>query len=392
MNAAIYIELNILSSLICIFLFYQQKRHRVFDFLGTTAFNVILWVTVLILVMDSFNWLIVMGVLPWGDMALNGFKNAYYLLQALIPMFFFNYCLDVSGYSAKGIWKILMYIPSVLTGLLLYANVYGKWVFYVSGGEVYRGPAFLAVMVAPLIYILDATPLCMFFYFKARKRGDTLARSIAFHMLVCIALSFAGAVAGALPYFINPWHVFVTALIYLYIQLHGYQESDLDIRAITDSLTGLKNHAAYSRIKEQMDKRMEKESGLCFAVVLMDVNDLKITNDAYGHEAGNALIIAASRVLCDVFDHSPVYRIGGDEFVAILENSDYENREALCTEFTRRLTKTTFTTGEVELPVSASLGKGEYDPERHKVFENVFQDADVAMYANKALLKSNRNA
>jgi len=392
MNAGIYIELNILSSLICILLFYQQKRHKVFDFLGTTAFNVILWLTVFILLMDSGAWLIMMGVLPWNDMALNGFKNVYYLLQALLPMFFFSYCLDVSGYPAKGIWKILMFVPVVLTGILLYSNVYGGWVFYVENATVYRGPAFLAAVVAPVIYILDSTPLCMFFYFSARKKGNTRSQAIAFHILMSILISSAGAVVGAFLYSINPWHVFVTALVYLYIQLHSYQESDLDLRVVTDSLTGLKNSAAYFRVKEKLNKRIAEEPGLRCAVVVMDVNDLKHTNDVYGHEAGNALIIAASRILCEVFEHSPVYRIGGDEFVAILENSDYERREELCAEFSRRLAESCFTAGDKKLPVSASLGKMEYNPECHEAFEHVFHAADELMYANKALLKRSRNA
>ena len=115
----------------------------------------------------------------------------------------------------------------------------------------------------------------------------------------------------------SPWYVFVTALMYLYMQLHGYQEHSLDEMAFKDSLTGVKNHAAYSRIKEKMESKLQQDGNHRFAIAVMDVNNLKQVNDAIGHKAGDALIISAAKLLCDVFAHSPVCRIGGDEFVAI---------------------------------------------------------------------------
>ena len=120
----------------------------------------------------------------------------------------------------------------------------------------------------------------------------------------------------------------------------------------------------------------------------MDVNNLKTVNDVYGHEAGNALIISAGRLLCDVFKHSPVCRIGGDEFVAILQNGDYENREALCELFAQEMKNRTFSVGSEHMPVSAALGVAEYHPEWRDTFESVFQNADTTMYQNKALMKS----
>ena len=387
MGVGIYIELNILSALICILLFFQQKKHKVFDFLGTTAFNAILWTSVLIMATDTVSWFILADIIPYNVVLLKVFQGAYYILQAVVPMFFFRYCLEVSGFPARGIWSILMYVPVVLTGLLMVANFEGGMVFYILEGHIRRGSGFLLSVIAPTIYIIDSLVLCIFFYFSARKH-DVKRRKIAFHILVGIIVSAVGAVSSTLITSINPWHVFVTALVYLYVQLHSYQEQDLNQRALTDSLTGLKNHAAYSKIKEKMDRSIRENPDVRFAVAVMDVNGLKQVNDVYGHEAGDALIIAGGKLVCEVFDHSPVCRIGGDEFVAILENSDYENREALREEFARQMASSFFTVGAEELPVSAALGIAEYDPEQHQVFENVFHAADEAMYQNKALMKN----
>jgi GGDEF domain-containing protein len=51
---------------------------------------------------------------------------------------------------------------------------------------------------------------------------------------------------------------------------------------------------------------------------MFDLNDLKHINDRYGHERGDEYIVNCCRLICQVFKHSPVFRIGGDEFVALL--------------------------------------------------------------------------
>ena len=64
----------------------------------------------------------------------------------------------------------------------------------------------------------------------------------------------------------------------------------------------------------------------------MDANNLKMINDNYGHGAGDEYIKGCCKILCDVFCHSPVFRIGGDEFAVILKGRDYHNRNDLMKE------------------------------------------------------------
>ena len=100
-------------------------------------------------------------------------------------------------------------------------------------------------------------------------------------------------------------------------------------QAYTDVLTGVKSKLAYSDKVQQLDKALENGVLDKLAIVVFDLNDLKRINDTLGHDVGDEMIISACRLICKVFDHSPVYRIGGDEFAAILEGSDYEDREEL---------------------------------------------------------------
>ena len=66
-----------------------------------------------------------------------------------------------------------------------------------------------------------------------------------------------------------------------------------------------------------------------FAVALCDLNGLKHVNDTRGHKAGDLYLRDGCLSICHVFKHSPVYRIGGDEFAVVLEGHDLENVEAL---------------------------------------------------------------
>ena len=153
--------------------------------------------------------------------------------------------------------------------------------------------------------------------------------------------------------------------------------------AYRDSLTGVKNRTAYNEASIAMDKKMRTVDGLRFAVLVADINMLKKTNDGYGHDIGNQLIIRASKIICDTFKHSPVFRVGGDEFVVILENEDYLEREALIKEMDRRCAEDFVITPDGRMPVSIARGAADYDFETDSAFQAVFDRADREMYINK---------
>ena len=386
MNIGIYIEANILSSLFCILLYFQQKRHKVFDFLGTTAFNSLLWATVTIMLVDIVSWFMIGNLIPHTDTHLLVVQTLYYLIQALLPLYFLLYCINTTGRRLKPIHHCVIYLPVLLTAVVLFFNFFDGFAFYIQDNSVFRGEGFLLAIFAPMLYLINALILCITFHFSNLDNDDK--RRISFHMLICVSISMIGALICSVISFVSPWHVFIASLIYLYMQLHGYRERSLDILAYTDSLTGVKNHAAYSHIREKMENKLLRDPHCSFAVAVMDINNLKKTNDAYGHKAGDALIIGATRLLCTIFHHSPVCRIGGDEFVAILENSDYENRDELQRKFMEQMKVTTFFAGNKEHPLTAALGIAVYRPEYHTSFAEVFQEADTAMYENKAQLKA----
>ncbi|MBR1912982.1 MAG: diguanylate cyclase [Treponema sp.] len=155
----------------------------------------------------------------------------------------------------------------------------------------------------------------------------------------------------------------------------------------TDALTGIKKSSAYKRSVSDYESRIASRSMTEFAVLVFDVNNLKTTNDRYGHEAGNKLIVTASSFICHSFKSSPVFRIGGDEFVAVLQNSDYEHRNALIQAFDMAMFNEKIELPAVMLNLSIARGLAVYDASVDNTYADVFKRADDAMYENKNKMK-----
>ena len=151
-----------------------------------------------------------------------------------------------------------------------------------------------------------------------------------------------------------------------------------------DELTGTKNKNAFRELESAIQKNIDSGMDyLPFAIVVCDINDLKLVNDTLGHMAGDNYIRSSCQLICTIFAHSPVFRIGGDEFVVFLRSSDYDNRESLFQSLREKVVDNLSTNGG---PVIAS-GISVYDPGNDISFSQVFERADSMMYINKNYLK-----
>ena len=152
-------------------------------------------------------------------------------------------------------------------------------------------------------------------------------------------------------------------------------------QASIDALTGVKNKHAYLDMEERLNSQIAARQAPPFAIVMMDVNDLKRVNDTDGHQAGDKHLRDACKIICDTFKHSPVFRVGGDEFVVVVQGEDYacieerlwdvivHNDEAL-------------QSGGVVIACGMARFKGD------DCVAAVFDRADRRMYEDKGILKS----
>ncbi len=148
-----------------------------------------------------------------------------------------------------------------------------------------------------------------------------------------------------------------------------------------DALTKVKNKHAYTQAVRELDDLTEKGEAE-YAVVVMDINGLKHVNDTQGHHAGDEYIKACCHIICTVFKHSPVFRVGGDEFTVLLTGEDYANREDLLERF-KQIVMSNRKKGLANL----ASGMATYDSGLDRCVESVFERADKAMYEDKRHFK-----
>lgn len=144
--------------------------------------------------------------------------------------------------------------------------------------------------------------------------------------------------------------------------------------ATTDSLTRVKNITAYSTMIHELTDEIKSTLKPAFAVVICDLNNLKHHNDTFGHEAGDRYIKECCQRICQIYSHSPVYRIGGDEFAVILRGGDYNNRNEKMAELMRDQD-------------AIAAGMAVYDPQADDTVGAVVKRADKNMYEVKYKMK-----
>ena len=153
-----------------------------------------------------------------------------------------------------------------------------------------------------------------------------------------------------------------------------------------DSLTNVGSKNAYYRAAKELTVDIENGTAE-FALVMIDLNDLKKVNDTCGHKAGDAYIKGCSIIVCRVFRKSQVFRIGGDEFVVILTGEDYEQRDSLVKQTKAVFEKSYSNTDDpMYKRYSAAVGLAVCEPDDDS-FEYVFRRADKAMYVDKMNFK-----
>ncbi len=165
-------------------------------------------------------------------------------------------------------------------------------------------------------------------------------------------------------------------------------QSALHILAHHDILTGLPNRALLEdRLVQAKAFANRQQSG--FAVLFLDLDRFKIINDTLGHSIGDELLrLVAARLQRTLRETDTVARIGGDEFVVVLANTDNREDVSLLAEKIMTSLALPFHLRDHELFVTTSLGGCMY-PEDDRDTESMMKKADIAMYHAKALGRNN---
>ena len=276
--------------------------------------------------------------------------------------------------------------------IVLVVNFFYPIVFKFDEDHTYIAlPARYVTMLMQMVLYCMAAFFALYIAFKSEGERRNHYRTVGFS-------SFIMAVFIALQDLYPLLPMYAIGTMFAACMVHSFVYNDVITRstqqlenanqkAYRDGLTGVKNKLAYIDSLRQLELDSTAEALANYGVAVFDINDLKLTNDTKGHEAGDKLIKNACAIICKQFKHSPVFRIGGDEFAAILKGSDFENREDLFREFTARIDENNKNGGVV-----VACGMAVFDPKLDDNYTDVFMRADHQMFERKEQLKAAKTA
>jgi diguanylate cyclase (GGDEF)-like protein len=177
------------------------------------------------------------------------------------------------------------------------------------------------------------------------------------------------------------------ALIELFSQLVGASIGNIRLfektqrQATTDGLTGLVNHKTFYEILEKELWRSRRFGGR-ISLIMVDVDNLKTINDAYGHRAGDKVIREISRRIKECIRQiDTAARYGGDEFAVILLNTDLSDAVVVAERMVAAVANSPAMWNKQRIPLSISVGLGQYDSDTTP--EDITSRSDKALYTAK---------
>ena len=152
--------------------------------------------------------------------------------------------------------------------------------------------------------------------------------------------------------------------------------------AVVDGLTGVGNKTAYLQKIHSLDDAIRRGTA-SFTVYVFDLNGLKGINDKYGHESGDTAITDAAEVLKTVFGKENLYRIGGDEFIAVFDGMKKPDTERCFADLEKAMRSLDLTGKLYKEPLAIAKGAAAFCPGEDKEYRDVFRRADQFMYEEK---------
>ena len=328
----------------------------------------------------------------------------YFIVVALTVLLWTQYAITYLNEktSFTAFLRASGWIFVFLQILILIINIFKPIAFWFDAGGVYQTG--IARKINFLFQFIMFITAAIHIFIKTKNNDKKLKHRYYVTGIFSLVMAIFVVLQSLFPLlpFYAVGYMFGTCLIHTFVlndekdarrvelerllQLEQIQKVEIDSTrklAFTDSLTGVKNNMAYIEEITAIEHRIENNISEEFSIAVFDINDLKKINDSKGHDAGNLYIKAACTLICNAFKHSPVYRIGGDEFVAILKGEDYKNRTTIINQFNNQIDENL--SGN---QVVIACGHSDFRKDSDKSYLRIFERADKQMYNRKKKLKA----
>ena len=264
----------------------------------------------------------------------------------------------VSALRPRKLNTVLSFIPAV-NFILLMLNLRFRFIFYIDTDGFYQrgkwGILYIAALGISIIYLFAGLILLSRDY---HSYNINAAIAVTAFMVLGISVQVYDR-----KYMID-WPVIMLSSIQILVFYSSLVSQ-------SDEMTHLLNRNKFETDCRRLDKKA------CF--ITFDINDFKMTNDLNGHSFGDKVLRCTADALIEAFGpYGKIYRIGGDEFCAVLTKNP-EKAETLIGEFNGKTAAVTI--DGISLP-TVSTGYAEFDPGKDTV-ESVIALADKYMYRHK---------
>ena len=288
-----------------------------------------------------------------------------FALSPLVAYILLNFNLDMSiGHVQRRFLRFPLYV----NGLICILSYKTGWIFYVDAYNQYsRGDLFLLPTIISVFYFT----LIIITITRNNLDYDTDDKIIIIPIILIPILGTA--VQIIFPDVICLWASISVSLLLYYIFLRELQFK-------YDPQTGVKNRAAFER---EMKRYLKND--ITAAVVMFDLNNLKTTNDRFGHEAGDKEIFYSAKIIQASFlGIGQTFRIGGDEFCVICREVNQETLDSVLAELDHMLN---IINQNRTSKITLAYGYAFYTQEQGTSIYSTLAQADKAMYTHKAKLK-----
>lgn len=361
----------LLASL-CLFSIFLWQKHRKLDY------NYSIFGELSLLTLISVLWIFTDSQLPqllWGNTVAVCVLSFFSFMVLPLPM------LSIAGKLCQDSRRVLARMKCILI-----LNVTVQGILYSLGNVS-------LVSMLPITHTLIALNVIVLLIFLLHRLKSSSSQ-FAKPLLLSLILLILSAVLALLQFYINPqadnsrcyrygFIVFISILIYVSIKamlsfINEYTEHKiLKKLAYTDILTNVGSRLAFEEFMNELRNRTTPFPGIFY---VCDLNNLKVTNDTYGHKAGDIILKEAARCISKTFqDSGKVFRIGGDEFVAFIEAPFHE-----LPDYVSLLEKEIKSAdSSCKYNFSLSIGWNASDTITGNEVDTVLRDADDDMYKSK---------
>ena len=298
------------------------------------------------------------------------------ILLASFGLIVFYYFLRVSYLDeSEGVVQLPTVLRMIIAyGIELYYMVY-SFVFFLKRRKALDGRRYLTVLAGFVVVI-----------------GGVVLEAVN---PSGILLNYAGAVLGQYLFYFGAETPDYEKLVNTMKELE--KERDRADRAneelvqyakrvedfsLHDTMTGLGSKNAYMELIKRLGDDI-RHGVAEFAVAVFDVNGLKVVNDHLGHECGDILLTDAGDALKETFGRENAYRLGGDEFIVVMEHCDAHDMINDFERFDRCIAEINKEQRPYKSELSVAKGYAVYESSVDRAYMDVFRRADNAMYSDK---------